>query len=66
MEDDVGYSTVTQKAMLIGVNNMKRRRVRTMLTTATIVLIAFTMLAVHQHFQENQLDGRAPRQNGAI
>lgn len=45
MEDDVGYSTVTQKAMLIGVNNMKRRRVRTMLTTATIVLIAFTMLS---------------------
>ncbi len=45
MEDEVGYSTVSQKAMLIGVNNMKRRRVRTMLTTATIVLIAFTMLS---------------------
>ncbi|MBU4199737.1 MAG: ABC transporter permease [Verrucomicrobia bacterium] len=42
---DVGYSTVTQKAMLIGVNNMKRRRIRTMLTTATIVLIAFAMLS---------------------
>ncbi len=42
---DVGYSTVTQKALLIGVNNMKRRRIRTMLTTATIVLIAFTMLS---------------------
>ncbi|MGI6087643.1 MAG: ABC transporter permease [Kiritimatiellia bacterium] len=45
IDDDVGYSTVTQKAMLIGVNNMKRRRIRTMLTTATIVLIAFTMLS---------------------
>ncbi|MCA1808453.1 MAG: ABC transporter permease, partial [Lentisphaerae bacterium] len=45
MDDEVGYSTVTQKAMLIGVNNMKRRRVRTILTTATIVLIAFTMLS---------------------
>ena len=44
-DDDVGYSTVTQKALLIGVNNMKRRRIRTMLTTATIVLIAFTMLS---------------------
>ncbi|MDD5678859.1 MAG: ABC transporter permease [Kiritimatiellae bacterium] len=43
--NEVGYSTVTQKAMLIGVNNMKRRRVRTMLTTATIVLVAFTMLS---------------------
>jgi len=42
---EVGYSTVTQKAMMIGVNNMKRRRIRTMLTTTTIVLIAFTMLS---------------------
>ena len=42
---EVGYSTVGQKAMLIGVNNMKRRRIRTTLTTATIVLIAFTMLS---------------------
>lgn len=43
--DEAAYSTVTQKAMLIGVNNMKRRRIRTMLTTMTIVLIAFTMLS---------------------
>lgn len=43
--DEVDYSTVGQKAMLIGVNNMKRRRVRTTLTTATIVLVAFTMLS---------------------
>ena len=42
---DVGYGTVGQKAMLIGVNNMRRRRVRTTLTTATIVLITFTMLS---------------------
>ncbi len=42
---EVGYSTVGQKAMLIGVNNMKRRRLRTALTTATIVLVTFTMLA---------------------
>ena len=42
---EVGYSTVGQKAMLIGVNNMKRRRIRTTLTTVTIVLVTFTMLA---------------------
>jgi hypothetical protein len=41
----IGYSTASQQAMLIGVNNMKRRRVRTSLTTATIVLVTFTMLA---------------------
>ena len=44
-EAAVGYSTVGQKAMLIGVNNMKRRRIRTTLTTATVVLVTFTMLA---------------------
>ncbi|NLF93457.1 MAG: hypothetical protein GX564_06175, partial [Oligosphaeraceae bacterium] len=41
----VGVSTVGQSAMLIGVNNMKRRRIRTALTTATVVLVTFTMLA---------------------
>lgn len=41
----VTYSTAGQQAMLIGVNNMKRRRVRTALTTATIVLVTFTMLS---------------------
>ena len=40
-----GYSMVGQQAMLVGVNNMKRRRIRTALTTATIVLVTFTMLA---------------------
>ena len=40
-----GYSIVGQEAMLIGVNNMKRRRLRTGLTTATVVLVTFTMLA---------------------
>ncbi len=44
-DSDVAYSMVSQQAMLIGVSNMKRRRIRTMLTTATIVLVTFTMLA---------------------
>ncbi|HCN06596.1 MAG TPA: hypothetical protein DIT01_01595 [Lentisphaeria bacterium] len=39
------HTGVGQQAMLIGVSNMKRRRIRTGLTAATIVLIAFTMLA---------------------
>ncbi len=42
---EADYSTVSQQAMLIGVNNMKRRRIRTALTTATIVLVTFTMLS---------------------
>ena len=42
---EVGNATVGQTAMLLGVQNMRRRRVRTALTTATIVVIIFTMLA---------------------
>lgn len=42
---EIGHSTASQQAMVIGVNNMKRRRIRTTLTTATIVLVTFTMLA---------------------
>lgn len=41
----VGASQAGQQALMIGVNNMKRRRIRTTLTTATIVLVTFTMLA---------------------
>ncbi|MEI6217769.1 MAG: ABC transporter permease [bacterium] len=41
----IGYSTVGQNAMLVGVHNMKNRRIRTTLTTGTIVLITFAMLA---------------------
>jgi hypothetical protein len=33
-------------AFVVGVNNMKRRRIRTSLTTATIILVTFTMLSV--------------------
>ncbi|MCX5658714.1 MAG: FtsX-like permease family protein, partial [Planctomycetota bacterium] len=33
-------------AFLVGVNNMKRRRIRTSLTCATVVLVTFTMLSV--------------------
>jgi hypothetical protein len=43
--EEVGYGTVGTTAMLIGVQNMRRRRVRTSLTMATIVLVVFSMLA---------------------
>lgn len=43
--EEVGYGTVGTTAMLIGVQNMRRRRVRTGLTMATIVLVVFSMLA---------------------
>ncbi len=45
VDTEVGAGFVGQTAMLIGVNNMKRRRTRTVLTTATVVLVIFTMLA---------------------
>ncbi len=65
MTEDVGYSTVTQKALLIGVNNMKRRRTRTMLTTATIVLIAFTMLSFTS-ISKKVKPTIVPRDKGAV
>ncbi|MDA0322869.1 MAG: FtsX-like permease family protein [Verrucomicrobia bacterium] len=43
--DDIAYGVVGQTAAMVGVSNMKRRRVRTLITTATIVLVVFTMLA---------------------
>jgi hypothetical protein len=42
---EVKYLTVGQTAVLIGVTNMKRRRARTLLTTGTVVLVTFTLLA---------------------
>ena len=39
-------SRLAEVAFLVGVNSMKRRRIRTTLTCATIVLVTFTMLSV--------------------
>jgi len=44
-EEDVGVLKLAGTAMMIGVTNMKRRRLRTTLTCLTIVLITFTMLS---------------------
>ena len=43
---DAPQSRLAGVAFVVGVNNMKRRRIRTSLTTATIVLVTFTMLSV--------------------
>ncbi len=42
--EDAGYGAVSQTAVIIGVQNMRRRRIRTSLTMATIILVVFTML----------------------
>ena len=52
-------------AFVVGVNNMKRRRIGTTLTCATIVLVTFTMLSVISVRQEvapieRRLGARAP------
>ena len=42
--EDASYSAVSSTAVVIGVQNMRRRRIRTSLTMATIILVVFTML----------------------
>ena len=43
---DAPQSHLLEVAFMVGVNNMKRRRIRTTLTCATVVLVTFTMLSV--------------------
>jgi len=43
---DASQSRLAGVGFLVGVNNMKRRRIRTSLTCATIILVTFTMLSV--------------------
>lgn len=43
---DASQSALAGVAFSVGVNNMKRRRIRTTLTALTIVLVTFTMLSV--------------------
>lgn len=43
---DAPQGRLAGAAFVVGVNNMKRRRIRTTLTCATIVLVTFTMLSV--------------------
>ncbi|HHN46022.1 MAG TPA: FtsX-like permease family protein, partial [Planctomycetes bacterium] len=62
---DAPQSRLAGAAFMVGVNNMKRRRIRTTLTTATIVLVTFTMLSVISVGQDVEpvqlsLGGEAP------
>ena len=62
---DAPQSRLAGVAFMVGVNNMKRRRIRTTLTSATIVLVTFTMLSVISVGQDVQpvqlkLGGEAP------
>lgn len=43
---DAPQGRLAGMAFLVGVNNMKRRRIRTTLTCVTIILVTFTMLSV--------------------
>ena len=43
---DAPQGRLAGMAFIVGVNNMKRRRIRTTLTCVTIILVTFTMLSV--------------------
>jgi len=42
---DSASSNILTQALIIGVNNMRKRKVRTVLTCITIILVTFTMLS---------------------
>ncbi|MFW6059830.1 MAG: FtsX-like permease family protein [Phycisphaeraceae bacterium] len=57
-------------AFMVGVNNMKRRRIRTTLTAATVVLVTFTSLSVMSVGRSSEpvrmRMGDAPAYNGFV
>lgn len=57
-ETDVGRITATATAFSLGVANMKRRPVRTMLTAITLILLTFTVLSftsIKAYMRYNQI-----------
>lgn len=42
---DSASSNILSQALIIGVNNMRKRKIRTVLTCVTIILVTFTMLS---------------------
>jgi len=44
-EADVGRLSATGAAVLLGISNMKKRKVRTTLTTVTLILLTFTVMS---------------------
>jgi len=57
-ETDVGRITATATAFSLGVANMKRRPIRTMLTAITLILLTFTVLSftsIKSYMKYNQI-----------
>ncbi|KPJ52062.1 MAG: hypothetical protein AMS16_06905, partial [Planctomycetes bacterium DG_58] len=44
-EADVGRLSATGAAIMLGISNMKKRKVRTTLTTVTLILLTFTVMS---------------------
>ena len=69
---DIGRVSVALAAFNLGVSNMRRRKARTMLTCATLVLLTFTVLSftsVVQTIRFNEVPApsdRGPRYNGIL
>ena len=67
---DAGTSSVAMAAFALGVSNMRRRKARTVLTCATLVLLTFTVLAftsVVQDLRFNQVPAPGtPRYAGIL
>ncbi|MCM8807560.1 MAG: FtsX-like permease family protein [candidate division WOR-3 bacterium] len=57
-QTDVGRITATGTAFSLGVANMKRRKIRTALTTTTLILLTFTVLSftsIKSYLKFNQI-----------
>jgi hypothetical protein len=69
---DIGRVSVAVAAFNLGISNMRRRKARTFLTCATLVLLTFTVLSftsVVQTMRFNQVPApsdRGPRYNGIM
>ncbi|MFQ6048719.1 MAG: ABC transporter permease, partial [Phycisphaerae bacterium] len=67
---DVGRLSATYAAVMLGISNMRKRRLRTFLTTVTLVLItyavlSFTSLSSYTHFFELPVEA-SPSYQGAL
>ncbi|HRU07297.1 MAG TPA: hypothetical protein P5137_16145, partial [Candidatus Brocadiia bacterium] len=70
-ETDVGRLSASVAAFNLGINNMRKRKVRTLLTTATLILLMFTVLSftsveTYTSFNEIPVTGAKPRYAGAL
>ncbi|MFH1009377.1 MAG: FtsX-like permease family protein [Candidatus Latescibacterota bacterium] len=64
-ETDVGRLSATAAAIMLGISNLKKRRVRTALTATTLILLTFTVLSFTSvqtslKFYKLPRDNRAP------